>query len=80
MVFIKFKAREFPGSDTNTYDAKVRADAAGNFSFKCYKGDYYLYGYGYDFSIPAPYRVVGGLPLRVRKKGEKKITLAVTED
>ena len=47
-VFIKFNATEFPGQDTTLYDAKVWTDAKGTFSIKCYKGNYYLYGYGFD--------------------------------
>ena len=35
-VFIKFNAKEVPGSDTTLYDAKVIADASGNYSIKVY--------------------------------------------
>jgi hypothetical protein len=78
-VFIKFKATEFPGSDTTQYDAKVKTDANGKYSIKCYKGEYYLFGSGYDFSIPAPYHVVGGAPVKIRNKENLTIDLAVTE-
>lgn len=79
-VFIKFNAKEFPGEDTTLYDAKVRADADGNYSFKCYRGDYYLYGFGYDYDILAPYYVVGGTPVKVRSKKTVNVDVAVTED
>jgi len=80
MVFIKFRAKEFPGSDTALYDAKVRADASGNYSFKVYKGDYYLYGYGYDYSILSPFLVVGGAPVHLRNHEDLDVDVAVTED
>lgn len=77
-VFIKFNAKEFPGSDTTAYDDKVRTDAEGNYSIKCYKGDYYLYGAGYDYSISK--EVVGGTPVHIRNKEKLNVDVAVTED
>lgn len=78
-VFIKFDAKDFPGSDTTKYDDKVRADANGEYSIKCYKGNYYLYGYGQDYAITPPL-VVGGNPVKIRKGEEVNIDVAVTED
>lgn len=78
-VFIKFKAKEFPGADTTLYDDKVKADAEGNYTIKCYKGDYYLFAYGYDYAIPPPYTVIGGSPVHIRNKENLVIDLAVTE-
>ncbi|WP_317897554.1 hypothetical protein [Aurantibacillus circumpalustris] len=79
-VFIKFDAKNFPGDDTTTYDDKVRADAEGNFSIKCYKGDYFLYGFGYDYDILPPYIVVGGTPVHVGSESTIEVNVAVTED
>ncbi|MBL7931557.1 MAG: hypothetical protein JNL60_06640 [Bacteroidia bacterium] len=79
-VFIKFNAKEFPGEDTTVYDDKVRADVNGEYSFKCYKGDYYLYGYGFDYAIAAPHIVVGGTPVRVHSRDDIEIEVAVSED
>lgn len=78
-IFIKFKTKEFPGADTNLYDTKVRADKDGNYSIKCYKGDYYLYGYGYDYTIDPPYIVLGGTPVHIRNNETTDIDVAVTE-
>lgn len=78
-VFIKFKAKEFPGKDTAQYDAKVRSDSLGNYSLKCYKGDYYLYSYGHDYTILPPYIVVGGTPVHIRNNETVDIDVAVTE-
>ncbi len=78
-VFIKFNAKEFPGKDTSIYDAKVLADANGNFNFYCYKGDYYLFGYGQDLAIDPPYIVIGGVPVKIRTKEQVDLQIAVTE-
>ena len=78
-VFIKFDAKEFPGKDTTLYDEKVLTDANGNFSFFCYKGEYYLYGYGHDLAIDPPFIVVGGVPLNIRSKETVDLQIAVTE-
>lgn len=77
-VFIKFNAKEFPGEDTTLYNTKVWADADGNYSIKCYKGDYYLYGYGFDFEINKV--VVGGIPVHIGNKKKLTVDVAVTED
>jgi hypothetical protein len=79
-VFIKSNATEFPGKDTLVYDSKLSADENGNFTFSVYKGDYYLYAYGYDFAIPQPYLVEGGTAVKARNNEKVNLTLAVTED
>lgn len=78
-VFLKFKATDQPGGDTTVYDAKVRVDANGNFKFNVYKGQYYIYGYGFDYGIPAPYIVTGGLGVKLRSNETTSVTLYVTE-
>jgi hypothetical protein len=76
-VFVKFNAKEFPGSDTTKYDAKVKADANGNYIIKCYKGNYYLYGFGFDKGVPGS--VSGGIPVNVRINEVIETVVAVTE-
>lgn len=78
-VFIKFNAKDFPGKDTNVYDAKVAADQDGYFKINFYKGDYYLFGFGYDYSIPPPYIVNGGTSVHLRTNEKKSLDLYVTE-
>lgn len=78
-VFIKFNAKDFPGADTTVYNAKVRADANGNYSINCYKGNYYLYAIGYDQDVIAPHIVSGGTPVNIRNNETVDIDLAVTE-
>lgn len=79
-VFIKFNSKDLPGLDTNLYDAKVRVDKDGYFKFEVYKGDYYVYAFGYDYGIPSPFHVVGGQAAKLRAKEKVTITLSVTED
>lgn len=76
-VFIKFNATDFPGTDTTLYDAKVVADANANYMIKCYKGNYFLYGVGYDDQLKGP--VTGGLAVNIRNKETLNINVAVTE-
>lgn len=78
-IYIKFNAKEFPGTDVSVYDATVNADANGNYSIKCYKGDYYLYSVGQDLDVPPPSIVKGGVPVSIRNKEVVEIDLPVTE-
>jgi hypothetical protein len=78
MVYIKYNAKEFPGRDFMKYDTYVKADATGNYSFHCYKGDYYLYAYGTD-TLAEPTPVDGGLPVHVRTKEIVKADIALSE-
>ena len=79
-VYIKFNAKEFPGTDVNVYDSKVIADSEGNYSFKCYKGEYYLYGVGIDLDEPPPSIVIGGVPAKnIRNYETKTIDVPVFE-
>jgi hypothetical protein len=77
-VYIKFNATEFPGADSSRYDAKVMADSHGEYSFRCYKGDYYLFGTGIDLQS-SPLYVHGGVPVHVRNNEEVENDIAVSE-
>lgn len=79
IIYVKFNATEFPGSDVSAYDAKIIVDAEGNYSAKFYKGNYYLYAVGKDYAIPAPYVVVGGAAIKLRTNEDKNINIYVTE-
>lgn len=80
VVYIKFNSKESAGSDVSKYDTKVTADINGNYEIpSLYKGDYYLYAVGEDFAVPAPYIVVGGIPVALRSKEFISIELPVTE-
>lgn len=78
IVYIKYGAKDFPGADVSNYDANVTCDANGNYEIKeLRKGDYYLYGVGYDSAISA--NVYGGLSAKLRNNESKNVDIAVVE-
>ena len=69
VVYIKYGAKESPGTDITYYDASASADASSNYKFTDLKrGDYYLFAVGYDSA--GPYPVYGGVPVEIKKKTE----------
>lgn len=78
VVYIKFNAKEFPGKDITKYDSYFTTGADGSYEFKTYKGDYYLYGVGYDNGISKA--VTGGLPVHLRNNETVTAEVAVTEE
>ena len=80
VVYIKYGAKEFPGTNLTDYDAKVTAGSvSAEYKFEnLKKGDYYLYSIGYDSSISES--VTGGVPILVKKKTETvTVDVPVTE-
>jgi hypothetical protein len=78
-VYIKYDATEFPGDDYTLYNTFVKADGSGNYSIPLYKGNYYIYARGYDYAIPSPYIVKGGLSVSVRSSENLTKDIAVSE-
>lgn len=79
VVYIKFNASDFPGDDQTDYNTSVTADASGHFEFtKLYKGEYYLFGKGYDNKIMAI--VKGGIPVKIKRNKVITQDVPVTED
>jgi hypothetical protein len=82
-MYIKYGAKESPGSDLSKYDAKAEVDVhpgeAAHAHFKeLRKGDYYLFFAGFDSTINET--VFGGIPIKLKKKsGETEIDVPVTE-
>lgn len=76
-VFIKFNATELPGTDTLKFDVRVPANNAGEYVIKCYPGDYFLYGYGFDDQTGQ--KVAGGIHVKVRFNETVKTDVPVTE-
>lgn len=80
-VYIKYGAKEFPGSDVSKYDASQTTDKEGHTHFEGLRyGDYYFYGVGYDSLAQAP--VEGGVGLRIKRKERKQefeLNVPVTE-
>lgn len=78
IVYIKYGATEFPGGDISIYDDKVTSDTNAHFEFKdLEKGDYYLYGVGYDFT--GSYNVVGGVGIELKRNKASIVDVPVTE-
>jgi len=81
VIYVKFNATEFPGTNLNVYDTKISANMNGYFEiFNFYKGDYYLYAIGEDPAISAPYLVVGGVAVSLKSRERKDIDIAVGEE
>ncbi len=78
-VYIKYGAKESPGTNPANYDASIVADGSAKYEFKeLNKGDYYLFGIGYDSAIFNS--VTGGTPVVIKKKTETvQAGVAVTE-
>lgn len=81
-VFVKFNSDELPGtkpSDFDTYFVGTPGeDHVHIANIAC--GKYYLYGAGIDSS--GPYRVTGGMGIKIKHKERKEeitVELAVTE-
>jgi hypothetical protein len=78
VIYIKYNAKEFPGTDVSKYDASVVADGNARYEFKdLRRGDYYLYGVGYDANISLP--VTGGVGVTLKYNKEKELNVPVTE-
>jgi hypothetical protein len=79
IVYIKYGATEFPGVDLSVYDNHVTADANAHYEFKdLRKGDYYLYGVGYDANIFET--VKGGVGIKLKYNNNISSDIPVTED
>ncbi len=81
-VYVKFNTKEAPANPTKEYDAifvgEVGEDHVHIEGLK--HGDYYIYGAGFDPAVNE--RVIGGLPVKIKRKdrkAEQDISLAVTE-
>lgn len=83
IVYIKFGARELPGTNPSDFDdyavCGTEGDDLGHLLFKdIQKGDYYLYSVGYDSTSSEVLR--GGIPVEIKKKSEAlTVDVPVTE-
>lgn len=78
VVYIKYGATEFPGTDVSQYDAHTTADGSGHYGFTgLQKGNYYLYGVGYDAA--GPYPVTGGIGIKLKRNQALTTDVPVTE-
>jgi hypothetical protein len=79
IIYIKYNATEFPGSNVSLYDSYINADNSGSFSVSIFKGSYYLYAIGNDLDIALPNDVKGGLSFSIRNNEHLVKNIAVTE-
>jgi hypothetical protein len=78
IVYIKYDATQFPGTNISLYDASTTADANAHYTFKdLRKGDYYLYSVGYDNAITSI--VSGGIGVKLKYNKETVTDIPVTE-
>lgn len=72
-IFIQYGSKLSPGTSPSAYDDVVTAgvDAMATFA-ELEKGDYYLFGRGYDTTIQDS--VFGGIPITIKKNGDIVIT------
>jgi hypothetical protein len=78
-MYIKYGAKTSPGISASDFDNAIISDAQGQGTFEnLQKGDYYLYGIGWDSSITQA--VSGGVPVTIKKDGDAMdVTVAITE-
>lgn len=74
IVYIKYGAKEFPGTELSKYDASTTASLSdAHYHFEGLKrGNYYLYGVGYDSSINSV--VTGGVAVKIKFGDRKGVT------
>ncbi|HET6245125.1 MAG: hypothetical protein H0V01_14105 [Bacteroidetes bacterium] len=83
VVYIKYGAREFPGTESKNYDNSAicgdQDHLTGHTHFSnLKKGYYYLYSVGWDSTINMT--VAGGVPVQIKDKaGEMIIEIPVSE-
>ena len=78
VVYIKYGTTSFPGTNVANYDEHVTADGNAHYQIKdLRRGDYYLYGVGYDASIMGT--VSGGIAVTLKYNQEFDSDVPVTE-
>ena len=78
VVYIKYGASEFPGADVSLYDDHSTSNGDAHYEINnLRKGDYYLYGVGFDYSINQ--KVTGGIGVSLGNKESKSVDVPVTE-
>ena len=81
VVYIKYGATSFPGTDVSQYDSQHNVDYKGNFDFGLmFEGNYYLYVTG-DYFAPNSYyyAVAGGTQVNINtRKANLNYDIAVS--
>jgi hypothetical protein len=78
VVYIMYGATDFPGLDASKYDDHTTSDANAHYEFNnLRKGNYYLFGVGFDNSISQ--QVSGGSGIKLKYNKSETADVAVTE-
>jgi hypothetical protein len=79
MIYIKYNTKDLPAD--KKFDDSAKSTWVNNTSVATFanlnKGDYYLYGVGYDSAIAQT--VVGGSPYVISEETEQSYNISVTE-
>lgn len=82
MIYIKYNAVDAPVD--NRYDDSAKTVLIGGIPVATFtelkKGNYYLYGYGWDPKLTPPAAVKGGFAYPLQTENEQSYDLAVSED
>jgi len=77
-VYIQYGSLLSPGTDPALYDDSTTSDQNASFSFSgLQKGDYYIYGVGFDSTIGEV--VKAGIPVALKSGENSNVILPVTE-
>lgn len=81
-IYIKYNATDAPSN--GYYDDSLRCTPVGGIPVASFtglkKGNYYLYGYGWDSSLTPPQHVQGGYAYPIQTEEVQSIDLAISED
>lgn len=81
-IYIKYNATDSPAN--NAYDDSAKCVQVAGVPVATFsglkKGNYFLYGYGWDPQLTPPRHVKGGYAYPIQEGGEQSIDLAVSED
>lgn len=81
-IFIKYNATDAPANQQ--YDDSLRCTLVGGIPVASFtglkKGNYYLYGYGWDPSLTPPQHVKGGYAHPIQEEDVQSVDLAISED
>jgi hypothetical protein len=81
-IYIKYNAVDPPAN--GKYDDSARCVQEGGIPVATFnglqKGNYYIYGYGWDVQLTPPKAVKGGFAYLLQGDGVQSLDLAVSED
>jgi len=81
-IYIKYNATDAP--NTGQYDDSIKCSTIGGIPVASFtnlkKGNYYLYGYGWDPTLTPPQHVKGGYAYPIQTEEVQSVDLAISED